>query len=125
MHPRRISHVPSSNGNGHSRRATNGEIPQSRLRTVLPPKKRQQGKSLFTRIKELLRERSVTPQGKYNTRFDDVANAFVKSMEDGSFVHLKEFIDRDEGKIPNRHANADGSNIKAYIAMPVDGDESP
>lgn len=82
------------------------------------------GKRLLTRVKELLAElskiRSKNPDGTPNTRFDDAADAFVQKMEEGSFIHLKEYIDREEGKVPTRHADADGKNLKLYVGMPVE-----
>lgn len=81
------------------------------------------GKRLLTRIREMLQERSLKKDGRYNERFDDVANAFVAMMEKGSFIHAKEFIDREEGKVPNRLAGSDGKNLKLYVGMPVDDDD--
>jgi hypothetical protein len=84
-----------------------------------------QGKRLLTRIKEILNEKSKLPDGRRSTRFDDCAEAFVNAMEQGSFIHMKEFIDRQEGKVPNRVADADGGKIKMYIGVPLEGDEAP
>lgn len=86
---------------------------------------RKPGRTLLSRVKEVLTETSRTPGGRYNTRFDDCADAYVKQMEKGSFIHLKEYIDREEGKVPNRLANADGKNIKQYVGMPIDGEDAP
>lgn len=84
-----------------------------------------QGKRLLTRIKEILNERSKKPDGRRNTRFDDCAEAFVTAMEAGSFIHVKEFIDRQEGKVPTRVADADGNKLKMYVGIPVDGPDAP
>lgn len=85
------------------------------------------GMKLMTRIKQILGEaskiRSKNKDGTPNTRFDDVAVSFVEKMEEGSFIHTKEYIDREEGKIPTRHADADGKNLKLYVGMPVDDDD--
>lgn len=99
-------------------------IPKPRNTTpcgIRPPAKPggKIGKTLMNRVRELLAERSLNADGRYNTRFDDVANAFIRSMETGSFVHLKEFIDREEGKVPNRVADAEGKNLKLYVGVPV------
>lgn len=79
--------------------------------------------SLLTRIKKILKQRSTRfPNG---VRADDVAEAYIRAMEQGSFVHLKEFIDREEGKVPTRIADADGGKMKAYVGMPLEGDQAP
>jgi hypothetical protein len=83
------------------------------------------GKTLLTRIKEILNEKSLRTDGRYNFRFDDCAEAFVRAMEAGSFIHMKEFIDRQEGKVPQRIADADGNKIKLYVGVPLEGDEAP
>jgi hypothetical protein len=41
----------------------------------------------------------------------DIARTYIEAMNKGSFQHLKEYIDRESGKVPDRVANADGSNI--------------
>lgn len=87
--------------------------------------KNPQGKRLLTRIREVLKERSTNPRKKGRTRFDDVAEAFVKEMEKGTFIHTKEFIDREEGKVPTTVQNPDGSNIKMYVGVPIDGEDAP
>lgn len=79
----------------------------------------KRGKTLFNRIVQRLAERSVKADGSANSRLDDVADAYVMAMEAGSFVHIKEVVDRQEGKVPNRIAGADGENLKLYIGMPV------
>jgi hypothetical protein len=84
-----------------------------------PPK----GQTLYGRLQEILRTRRT--DGKQGTRLDAAAEAYVRQMESGSFIHLKEVIDRQEGKVPNRVANADGSNMKAYVGIPVDGPDAP
>lgn len=85
------------------------------------------GKRLLTQIKELLRMKSLNPKaGKGDTRLTEAADAFVRAMELGSFPHLKEFIEREEGKVAQKISNADGSNIKLYAGMPVsDSDGAP
>jgi predicted ATPase len=39
------------------------------------------------------------------------AKAFVGAIKRGSFQHAREYIEREEGKVPDRHAGADGSDI--------------
>lgn len=83
---------------------------------------------LLARAREILGEtshRKVNGRRVECTRFDKVAEAFVRAMEAGSYVHMKEYIDREEGKVPTRIADADGSNLKMYVNMPTDGDEAP
>jgi len=80
-------------------------------------------RTLYTVIQQMLDKRS--PKGN-GTRRDDAAEAFIRAMESGSYIHNKEILDREEGRIPNRLANADGSNLKMYSnEMPLDGDEAP
>lgn len=84
-------------------------------------KARAKGKTLMSRVREIMKmpsNRNGAPRGW--TRFDDCSNAFVMAMETGSFVHMKEFIDREEGKVPTRLSDADGGNLKLYVGMPID-----
>jgi hypothetical protein len=99
------------------------------------------GKRLLTRVREVLGERSLVPKrdenGKImldgnghtifceNTRFDDVADAFVRRMEAGDFPHIKEYIDREEGKSPNVLAILDPDMLKQYVDMPTEGPDAP
>lgn len=85
------------------------------------------GSSILTRIKHTLKERSKREDApKDRTRFDDAAEAYVRQLEAGSFIHFKELIDREEGKVPNRIAGADGDNVKVYVGVPLDDDpEAP
>lgn len=85
--------------------------------------KRHRANTLYGRIRSILSDKRT--DGKPGTRLDAAADAYVSQMESGSFIHLKEIIDRQEGKIPNRIANADGTNLKAYIGIPVDGPDAP
>lgn len=77
-------------------------------------------KTLMGRVRQILKMKSRMVPG--NTRLDDVAEAFVMAMTSGSFVHLKEYIDREEGKVPTRLADAEGGNLKLYVGMPTDDD---
>lgn len=87
------------------------------------------GKRLMTRIKEVLGERSLRDDpetgGKcINTRFDDVADAFVRQMEGGNFQHVKEFLERDEGKVTEKIALVDDA-VKMYVDTPTEGPDAP
>jgi hypothetical protein len=82
----------------------------------------QKGKTLMSRIREILRQRSlkVDPESgtlTQNTRFDDVAEAFVQQMEGANFQHTREFIEREEGKTPDRVIMSEDA-IKVYIDLP-------
>jgi hypothetical protein len=50
-----------------------------------------------------------------------VAKAFVRELKRGRWPHMQELINREEGKVPDRHANADGSNIELR-PLRLDGD---
>lgn len=94
------------------------------------PKGNAPGKRLLTRIREILSERSlrkdpVTKELLPNTRFDDVADAFVQQMEAGNFQHTKEFIEREEGKVRQDLGIIDARKLKLYENVPVDGPEAP
>jgi hypothetical protein len=80
---------------------------------------RRSRKTFMNYVREILMEPSRMPDGTYNTRLEDAANAYAQFMERGSFIHSKEFIDREEGKVPSRIADAEGNNIKLYIGMPT------
>lgn len=88
------------------------------------PNGKGRGKTLFTRVKEMMAEppKDLAPP-QVDCRQDKVADAFVDQMEKGSYIHTKEFIDREEGKVPNRHADADGKPIKLWVGMPTDEDD--
>jgi hypothetical protein len=66
------------------------------------PSGRPRGKTLLTIIRQKLKARGES---------EEVAEAYITAMKGGSFAHLKEYIEREEGKVPDRIANADGSNI--------------
>jgi hypothetical protein len=85
----------------------------------------KKGKLMITRIKELLNERQRNEDGSFTYRYDVVAEAFVKACESGSFYHLRELIDRIDGRVPSRIGNADGENLKGYIALPLEGPDAP
>ncbi len=68
------------------------------------PKGRPRGRTLLTLVREMLQQNEGKP-------LEVVAQAYINAMGKGSFQHLKEYIDREEGKVPDRVANADGSNL--------------
>jgi len=69
------------------------------------PKGRPRGKTLLTRIQELLDEGDR----------EKAAKAFIAQMKRGSFKHINEIIIREEGKVPDRIAGADGGNVVIEI----------
>lgn len=69
------------------------------------PAGRPKKKTLMEEIREQLRAEGAA------TSLEDVAKKYIAMMKKGSFAHLKEYIEREEGKVPDRVANADGSNI--------------
>lgn len=103
------------------------QIPQHILETALATAKhRPQGRGLLSAIMVKLQEPAMKdvrgPDGKFETatRLDVAADAYVRQMELGSFIHNKEIVERQEGKVPNRVAGADGDALKLYIGLPVD-----
>lgn len=60
------------------------------------PGGRPKGRTLLSVIKEKL----STPDGD-ESRLEATAEAYIVAMESGSFQHLKEFIEREEGKLPD------------------------
>lgn len=80
------------------------------------------GRSLLEQIKAELKK---IPAGTRKTRLEIVAEAYVEQMESGSFAHSKEIIDREEGKVPTRLADADGTPLKQFIGLPTEGADAP
>lgn len=70
------------------------------------PGGRPKGRTVYKTVRELLYERAGGEEA-----LEAIAEGYIDAMKRGSFPHLKEFIDREEGKIPDRLANADGSNL--------------
>lgn len=69
------------------------------------PKGRPKHKTLMEEIREQLSVDGASPS------IADIAKTYILSMQAGSFQHLKEYIDREQGKVPDRVANADGTNL--------------
>jgi hypothetical protein len=80
------------------------------------------GPTLYSIIQKQLNSRSKVGSG---TRRDDVADGFLKQAEGGSFIHAKEILDREEGKVPSRLADADGGKLKMYGQLPLEGEDAP
>lgn len=106
--------------------------PEVQARVIPPgvsgnPKGAPPGKRLLTRIREILCERSVQTdaQGnrKENPRFDDAAEAFVRQLEAGVFQFHKEFIEREEGSVPQVVVTEDMK--KLYENVPTEGEQAP
>lgn len=69
------------------------------------PAGRPKHKTLMETIREKLAADGASPS------LEDIAHTYIAAMAQGSFQHLKEYIDREQGKVPDRVANADGSNL--------------
>jgi hypothetical protein len=72
------------------------------------PGGRPRGRTLYAVLHEILED---------DAELEEVARAFLAQMKKGSFPHLKEVIDREEGKVPDRVANADGSNVDQHYDL--------
>lgn len=70
------------------------------------PAGRPKHKTLMEAIREKLLAEGANPS------IEDIAAKYITAMNKGSFQHLKEYIDREQGKVPDRVANADGSNVR-------------
>lgn len=70
------------------------------------PAGRPKHKTLMEAIREQLMSEGANPS------IEDIAGKYIAAMNKGSFQHLKEYIDREQGKVPDRVANADGSNVR-------------
>lgn len=57
------------------------------------PGGRPKGKTVMSAIREILED---------DAEREAVARAYVDQMKGGAFQHLKEVIDREEGKVPDR-----------------------
>lgn len=68
------------------------------------PGGRPRGRTLLSVVRQMLADSD-------GMALEEVAAKYVEAMKKGSFPHLKEYIDREEGKVPDRIANADGSNL--------------
>lgn len=75
---------------------------------------------LMTVIYEMMHR---AEDGQNYAEMKKVAKVFISQMKKGSFAHVKEYLDRSEGKVPNRIADAEGKKIKLYANMPVNDDD--
>lgn len=76
--------------------------------------------TLMSEVKRLLKLRK---SGSEVRRLEFVAEQFIRMMESGSFAHMKEYIEREEGKVQsNMNLTAD-KDVKAYVGIPVDDQE--
>ena len=69
------------------------------------PLGRPKKKTAMEEVRELLMADGASPSQT------DVARKYIELMMKGSFSHLKEYIDRQEGKVPDRIADADGGKL--------------
>ena len=68
------------------------------------PGGRPKGRTLITVIRKQLRGANMD-----EAELEAAALAFVAKMKEGSFPHLKEYIDREEGKVPDVvHSDIEG-----------------
>lgn len=70
------------------------------------PGGRPKGRTILSEIHRILDDEK---------ELESVAKAYVDGMKSGSFQHLKEIIDREDGKVPDRIANSDGTNITITV----------
>jgi hypothetical protein len=85
---------------------------------------RPPGPTVLTQIKALLEQKDPDDE-KGRTYGHSVAMALIKQAKNGSFIHTKEIIDRQEGKVAQKVEVSDGTDTKMYINVPVEGDEAP
>lgn len=117
---------PKRVAGGKRRHKTKGLPLKFRESQIVPGEVRSpgapKGKRLLTCIKELLQQH--VPQDKEGkTRMDAAAEAFVTAMVGGSFAHLQEFMNREEGRVGG--TPADAVPVKLYVEMPIEGKEAP
>lgn len=80
--------------------------------------KKPQHRTLWREIRALLQKKNIRKKA---------ARAYVRQMTRGTnFAYMKEVLDRQEGKVPNRFADAEGQSIKTYVVgMPIEGPDAP
>ena len=71
------------------------------------PAGRPPGESLTTKLRRVLDE----PEGN-GTKADKLIEMAVQAARGGDFRYFSEIFDRIDGKVPDRMANADGSNVQ-------------
>jgi hypothetical protein len=75
------------------------------------PKGRAKGESLTTKIRNVLTE----PDADHGTKADKLIATAVTLAQTGDFRFFKEIIDRLDGKVPDRIADADGEALKVIV----------
>jgi hypothetical protein len=84
---------------------------------VRNPKGCPKGLTVLQEIKQLLKLR-VKDDKERRTYARAVAQSFVDMARTGSFVHAKEIIEREDGKVSSQIKINDGSDTKLYINIP-------
>jgi hypothetical protein len=131
--------VSSNNGHNHN---GNGQAKKTGIKRrsgagkggIVPPVEHQfkngnpggpgrpQGSiDIWARIRRELMALETEGEGKGKERADLIALQFVKDAMNGRWQQVQELINREEGKIPDRLANADGTNIELR-PLRLDGD---
>jgi hypothetical protein len=72
-------------------------------------------------LTNIIREVLAKPDKKHGSRADALIAIAERRARRGDFRFFKEIIDRNDGKVPDRLANADGSNIELR-PIKLDGD---
>jgi hypothetical protein len=78
---------------------------------------RPKGESLTTKLRRVLDE----PDETYGTKADKLIAAAVEAAGNSDVRYFKEILERIDGPVPVRIANADGSNIN-LLPVRLDGD---
>jgi hypothetical protein len=71
---------------------------------------------IWNRIRKQLLEK-IQQEGEHKGKelADLVAKSFVRDLLKGKWPQTKELLDREEGKVPDRIANADGGELKIIV----------
>lgn len=80
------------------------------------PGGRPKGRTLLSVVREILAkegEKGLTA----------AARGYAKQMKRGNFAHLKEYIEREEGKVPDRIAGVEGEPVVIKIVRGVSMDD--
>lgn len=88
---------------------------------VRNPLGKPKGLTVLQEIKLILKQRvGKQGSGKYDSRTyaKAVAQSFIDMAKSGSYVHAKEIIEREDGKVSSSVIINDGSDTKLYINVP-------
>ena len=111
-----VSSVPAEREKTRAKHALTPAMVANKWKKGQPspnPKGRPKGSlDVWARIRQTLQQRVKQGEHKGKEFLDLVAIAFVKEVVKGKWPQMKELLDREEGKVPDRFANADGSNIE-------------